>query len=77
LEAAVKNALSGAKWERLAADGPHITVCNPRNLISKNYFLGKPSTLAEEEQMMYTDEGKYFMAHNGKYILNKKFNTFA
>ena len=65
LEAAIANALSGAKWERLADDGPHIKLCNRETPISRNYFLGKASSIDEEEKMMYTEEGNYFMAHNG------------
>ena len=66
LEAGVTNALSGARWERLSDDGPKIKVCNRRSPLSRNYFLGNPTSLAEEEEMMYKDEGKLFMAHNGK-----------
>ena len=46
------NALSGARWERLADDGPKIKACNRKHPISRNYFLGNPSSLEEEEQMM-------------------------
>ena len=66
LEAGVTNALSGTKWERLADDGPKITACNRKTPLSRNYFLGNPASLKEEEDKMYGDEGKFFMAHNGE-----------
>ena len=40
------------------------------------YFTGSEvaENLDDEEVMMYEDNGKYFMAHNGKSIL--KYSTF-
>ena len=66
MKSAVANAMSGARWERLADDGPHVTLCNRRIRISKNYFLGHHSNLEEEERLMYTEQGKQFMVHNGE-----------
>lgn len=65
LNEAVKNVILGARYNRVAADGPKITICTRKRPIVCQYFLGTDATLAEEEKMMYGAEGAKFMAHNG------------
>lgn len=68
LNYAVDNALAGVKYERIQDDGPKFReICESMPLFTP-YFTHtgtQGKSLEEIEKMMYGNEGKFFMAHNG------------
>ena len=63
---AVDNVLKGARYERLDPNGPKLTACGRKTRLATPYFTSKEgANLKELENLMYTDEGAKFMAHNG------------
>ena len=67
LNEAVENVIKGAVYERLDESGPRIKKCDVKNPLARDYFTNpNPNEdLASLEKMMYTQEGSFFMAHNG------------
>ena len=67
LNEAVENVIKGAVYERVDESGPKIKKCNIKYPLARDYFTNpNPNEdLASLEKMMYTQEGSFFMAHNG------------
>lgn len=77
---AVENALAGVRYERVQSDGPRIKVINMYNPVFVEYFTktgAKDVLLSAIEPMMYDNNGKYFMAHNGWVMNCDPLNDFA
>lgn len=76
----MENVISGTRYERVQHDGPHYTEISIRYPLFQVYFTrpeNKVISLEEYEKMMYSDEGKLFMAHNGWVINGDPLNDFA
>lgn len=71
LEYAVENALAGVRYERVQADGPRVRDNDNCHPLFSRYFTPdlKLSKFDEYEKIIYTAEGKAFMAHNG-WVMN-------
>lgn len=76
----IDNCLAGARYERIQSDGPKVKGISVKYPLFQNYFTKwgtKGKTIKEIEKMMYTDEGRYFMAHNGWVMSADSLNDFA
>jgi glycogen debranching enzyme len=65
---AIDNALAGARYERVQHDGPKFRTIDISHPVFTPYFThtgAENVSIQEAERMMYSDAGKYFMAHNG------------
>lgn len=65
---AIDNALAGVRYERVQSDGPKFRTIDISHPVFVPYFTHTRTenvTIEDAEKMMYTDAGKYFMAHNG------------
>lgn len=71
LEYAVENALAGVRYERVQGDGPRVHDNDNSHPLFSRYFTPdlKQLTFDEYEKVIYTAEGKAFMAHNG-WVMN-------
>lgn len=79
LDYAVDNALAGLRYERVQGDGPRVRVNNNSYPIFSRYFTpdNKDLSLGEYEKLIYTPQGKQFMAHNGWVMGADALNDFA
>lgn len=79
LNYAVENGLAGVRYERVQGDGPRVRVNDNSHPIFSRYFTPDEKNLKfeEYEKLMYTDEGKQFMAHNGWVMNADPLNDFA
>lgn len=80
LNYAVENCLAGVRYERVQEGGPMIREISIKHPVFTKYFThtgltGK--TVKETEEMMYTDAGKFFMAHNGWVMNSDPLKDFA
>ncbi len=65
---AIDNALAGVRYERVQHDGPKFRTIDVSHPVFVPYFThtgAENVSLREAEEMMYSNAGKYFMAHNG------------
>lgn len=65
---AVDNALSGVRYERVQHDGPKFRTIDVGHPVFTPYFThtgAEHATLEEAERMIFGNEGKFLMAHNG------------
>lgn len=71
LKAAVDNVIAGIRYFRVQADGPRIEEVSIKNPLTTRYFTdhGKPLSIKEHETLMYSENGKFLMAHNG-WVMN-------
>lgn len=79
LNAAVDNVIAGARYFRVQEDGPKfkdITISHP---LVYRYFTdyGSPTSFKEYEEIMYSDNGKFLMAHNGWVMGSDPLKNFA
>ncbi|XP_058794874.1 glycogen debranching enzyme isoform X2 [Phymastichus coffea] len=79
LNAAVENAISGIRYFRVQSDGPQLKEISERNPLVPRYFTdsGSPRSFVEREEIMYSESGKYLMAHNGWVMNGDPFKNFA
>lgn len=80
LKYAIDNCLAGTRYERVQQDGPLVKGISIKYPLFQTYFTKwgtKGKTIKQIEEMMYTDEGKYFMAHNGWVMNGDPLNDFA
>lgn len=65
---AISNCLAGVRYERVQEGGPMVREVSEKHPIFTQYFtqlVACGKTLAEIEEGMYGEMGKFFMAHNG------------
>ncbi|XP_066154980.1 glycogen debranching enzyme isoform X1 [Euwallacea fornicatus] len=79
LNTALENVIAGIRYFRVQSDGPKfrdITISHP---LVYRYFTdyGSPKTLAENEDIMYSENGKFLMAHNGWVMNSDPLKNFA
>ncbi|XP_011865621.1 PREDICTED: glycogen debranching enzyme isoform X2 [Vollenhovia emeryi] len=79
LNAAVENSIAGMRYFRVQSDGPRITEISEKNPLVSRYFTdyGAPKSLTERENVMYSDNGCYLMAHNGWVMNGDPLKNFA
>ncbi|RZC42945.1 glycogen debranching enzyme, partial [Asbolus verrucosus] len=79
LNVAVENVITGIRYFRIQQDGPKIKEVSAKNPLSLRYFTdyGTPSTLKEHEEIMYGENGKFLMAHNGWVMNSDPLQNFA
>ncbi|XP_051162472.1 glycogen debranching enzyme [Leptopilina boulardi] len=79
LNAAVENTIAGIRYFRVQSDGPRIQEISERNPLVPRYFtdFGAPRNLVEREATMYSDAGRYLMAHNGWVMNSDPLKNFA
>ncbi|KAK9890598.1 hypothetical protein WA026_011963 [Henosepilachna vigintioctopunctata] len=67
LSIAVENIISGIRYWRVQADGPKLKEITIKDPLISRYFTdyGSAKSMKEYEEVMYSDKGKYLMAHNG------------
>lgn len=79
LNAAVENTIAGVRYFRVQYDGPRIKEISEKNPLVPRYFTdyGAPASLIEREDIMYSDNGCYLMAHNGWVMNGDPLKNFA
>ncbi|CAG9856411.1 unnamed protein product [Phyllotreta striolata] len=79
LTAAIENVLAGIRYFRIQADGPKFEDITIKTPLVYRYFtdFGAPSTLEEYEELMYSDNGRFLMAHNGWVMDSDPLKNFA
>lgn len=80
LNYAIDNVLAGCRYERVQFDGPKMKEICAKHPLFQSYFTKfgtKGKTIQEIEEMMFTDAGKFFMAHNGWVMNGDPLNDFA
>ncbi|XP_055546632.1 glycogen debranching enzyme isoform X2 [Wyeomyia smithii] len=80
LDYAIENCLAGARYERVQADGPQVKGISLKYPLFMKYFTQygiQGKSLKDIEEMMYTEPGKLFMAHNGWVINVDPLRDFA
>lgn len=77
---AMNNCIAGTRYERVQDDGPQIKGISIQYPLFQTYFTQhtvKGKTIKEIEYLMYADNGKFFMAHNGWVMGSDPLNDFA
>ncbi|KAL6433430.1 hypothetical protein ACFW04_006521 [Cataglyphis niger] len=79
LNAAIENVIAGIRYFRVQCDGPRIKEISKKNPLVPRYFTdyGAPASLSEREDIMYSDNGCYLMAHNGWVMNSDPLKNFA
>ncbi|KMQ85599.1 glycogen debranching enzyme, partial [Lasius niger] len=79
LNAAIENTIAGIRYFRVQDDGPRIKEISEKNPLVPRYFTdyGAPTSLIEREDIMYSDNGCYLMAHNGWVMNSDPLKNFA
>lgn len=65
---AIDNGLAGVRYERVQNDGPKFRTIDHSHPVFVPYFTHSGAenlSIEEAEKIMYTEKGKFFMAHNG------------
>ncbi|KAL3268401.1 hypothetical protein HHI36_007517 [Cryptolaemus montrouzieri] len=67
LNKAVDNVVAGIRYWRVQGDGPKITEITIQNPLIFRYFTdyGTPKNIKECEEIMYSHNSRFLMAHNG------------
>ncbi|XP_030750314.1 glycogen debranching enzyme isoform X2 [Sitophilus oryzae] len=79
LNVAVENVIAGIRYHRVQQDGPRFKDITENKPLVYRYFTdyGSPITLSEYEEIMYSENGKYLMAHNGWVMNSDPLKNFA
>ncbi|XP_050499688.1 glycogen debranching enzyme isoform X2 [Diabrotica virgifera virgifera] len=79
LSAAIENVIAGIRYYRIQHDGPKFKDITIKTPLVYRYFTdyGSPKTLKEFEDIMYSDKGRFLMAHNGWVMESDPLRNFA
>ncbi|KAG5898798.1 hypothetical protein JTB14_011008 [Gonioctena quinquepunctata] len=79
LDTAVDNVIAGLRYYRVQPDGPRFKDINISTPLVYRYFtdFGMPKSLKEHEEIMYSDKGRFLMAHNGWVMNSDPLKNFA
>ncbi|CAG9760960.1 unnamed protein product [Ceutorhynchus assimilis] len=79
LDAAMDNVIAGIKYFRVQGDGPKVREITISNPLVYRYFtdFGTPKLLIEHEEIMYSENGRFLMAHNGWVMNSDPLKNFA
>ncbi|CAG9829289.1 unnamed protein product [Diabrotica balteata] len=79
LSAAIENVIAGIRYYRVQHDGPKFKDITIKTPLVYRYFTdyGSPKTLKEFEDIMYSDKGRFLMAHNGWVMESDPLRNFA
>lgn len=79
LHHAVENVVAGIRYFRVQHDGPKIKEITIKKPLVYRYFTdyGAPKSFKEHEEIMYSEQGKYLMAHNGWVMNSDPLRNFA
>ncbi|XP_025994344.2 glycogen debranching enzyme isoform X2 [Solenopsis invicta] len=79
LNAAVENSIAGIRYFRVQSDGPRLKEISEKHPLVPRYFTdyGAPKSLTERENIMYSSDGCYLMAHNGWVMNGDPLKNFA
>lgn len=79
LDAAIENVIAGIRYYRVQADGPKFKDISIKTPLVYRYFTdyGTPSSLKEHEEIMYSENGRFLMAHNGWVMESDPLRNFA
>ncbi|XP_060528992.1 glycogen debranching enzyme [Cylas formicarius] len=79
LSSAVENVIAGIRYFRVQDSGPKITEITESNPLVYRYFTdyGSPKSLNEHEEIMYSQNGSFLMAHNGWVMNSDPLKNFA
>lgn len=69
LHAAINNCIAGIQYFRLQDDGPKLREVSEQNPLVPRYFTGDFKSVTEIEEEIYSDRGRFIMAHNG-WVMN-------
>lgn len=79
LNTAIENIIAGIRYYRVQADGPKFKELTLQTPLVYRYFtdFGKPKSLKEHEENMYSENGRFIMAHNGWVMNSDPLKNFA
>nr|XP_023029124.1 glycogen debranching enzyme [Leptinotarsa decemlineata] len=79
LNVALDNVIAGVRYHRVQPDGPRFKEITASNPLVYRYFtdFGTPKSLKEHEEIMYSDKGRFLMAHNGWVLKSDPLKNFA
>ena len=79
LVATVENCIAGIRYYRVQHDGPRIKEISLKHPLVFRYFTdyGNPKDIKESEAIMYSDDGRFLMAHNGWVMNDDPLRNFA
>ena len=79
LKAAIDNAIAGIRYFRVQHDGPKIKEVSVKSPLVDRYFTdyGSPGSVEEHEEVMYSKNGRFLMAHNGWVMNSDPLRNFA
>jgi len=78
IQAAVKNVISGASYERVDPKGPRVKECSAEFPLVCQYFTSPTfESLDDELDLIYSDAGSGCMAHNGWVMGDDPLKNFA
>ncbi|XP_057653349.1 glycogen debranching enzyme isoform X2 [Diorhabda carinulata] len=79
LDVAVENVIAGIRYYRVQQDGPKFKDITLKTPLVYRYFTdyGHPKSLQDFEKIMYSDKGRFLMAHNGWVMNSDPLKNFA
>lgn len=79
LHDAIENVIAGIRYFRVQHDGPNVREITIKDPLVFRYFTdyGTPKNFKEHEEIMFSEQGKYLMAHNGWVMNSDPLRNFA
>lgn len=79
LNVAIENVIAGIRYYRVQADGPKFKEITKKSPLVYRYFtdFGIPKSIKEHEEIMYSENGRFLMAHNGWVMESDPLKNFA
>lgn len=79
LNVAIENVIAGIRYYRVQTDGPKFKEISIKTPLVYRYFtdFGKPKSIKEHEEIMYSENGRFLMAHNGWVMNSDPLKNFA